>query len=233
MSGTEGKYFTVMIMLPEGTIFTRLPDSIDRVELRFLDAIRFGVESADLSYKRLFRQLLDVAKLDSEARIPASAYTEVMADAWSVVDAMHRLKELLERTPKLKGAGALNELRNSFHHAREDFLALAANHTAVWGIVAWCVPISANHGRVFNMVPGTLIGGDYAMLNPAGKVVEGPIDLITLTAFTRHANLTDLHRRMAKLVTYLEQAVGDRVAGMSGSICDVLVSMDARNEATE
>ena len=227
-------------MLPTDTIFTRLPAELDRVELRFLDAIRFGIESADLSYRRLCAHLLEVTRLDQvKGELPKGIFTATISDAWAVVDTMHRLKELLERTPRLKqkapevalfirDAEVLNDLRNSFHHAREDFLKMPPNETAIWGVVSWCVP-AKDHVKIFSLVPGTVFEGGYPALDPRGHIVVGPLDLVTLTAFTKKAELSGIYRKMARLAAHLEAAVAKRVTGMGGSMCDMCYAIDMHN----
>lgn len=230
-------------MLQDDTIFRRLPDKLDRVELRFLEAIRFGIQSADLSFRRLYSQLLTVTKLhDGKSEIPKEVFPSALADAWAFLDTAHRLKEVIERTPNLKlkapeialfmrAVETLNELRNSFHHAREDFFKIDANETAIWGVVAWCVPRAADHGTMFTLVPGTLFEGSYPMLNPIGHTINGPLDMVTLIAFTRRADLSDVYRKMGRLTEHLEIEVVNRTDGMGGSMCDALMSMDMQSHA--
>jgi hypothetical protein len=231
------------LMLRDDTIFRRLPDKLDRVELRFLEAIRFGIQSADLSYRRLGSQLIGITKLcDEKGEIPKDAFPAAISDAWTFVDAAHRLSEVVERTPNLKlkapaialfmrAAETLNELRNSFHHARQDFFAIDVNETAIWGVVAWCVPRSSNHGTIFTLVPGTMFEGNYPMLNPVGHTINGPVDMVTLIAFTRKADLSDIYRKLAGLADHLETELDKRMTGMGGSMCDGLVSADMKSHA--
>ncbi len=229
-------------MLTKNTVFRRLPVNLDRVELRFLEGIRFGIETADLSFRRLCNLLLEVTQLAaSRSDIPEGVYPAAIADAWAAVDSMHRLKELLERTPGLKlqtpevvlflrAAKELNDLRNSFHHARADFYRLPLHETAIWGVLTWCAPIG-DHIAVLGLVPGTIIEGYYPALNPLSQVVQPPLDLVTIKAFAKTAQLSDLHRKMARLAAHLESEVADRIAGMDGSRCDMLVSFDVHPES--
>lgn len=228
-------------MLSENTVFRRLPANLNRVELRFLDGIRFGIETADLSFGRLHNLLLEVTQLAaSRSDIPERVYPAAIADAWATVDSMHRLKELLKRTPGLKqgtpevalfvrAADELNGLRNSFHHAREEINQLPPRETAIWGVINWCAP-AGDHITMLGLVPGTVTEGNYPALNPLGQIVLPPLDLVTIKAFARTAQLSDLHRKMARLTAHLESKVADRIAGMGGSGCDMLLCLDVHPE---
>lgn len=230
-------------MLSDDTVFRRLPAKLDHVELRFLDGIRFGIETADLSFRRLYELLVEVTeRAASRSEIPAAIYPAAIADAWAAIDSMHRLKELLERTPQLKkntpevalfarAAEELNELRNSFHHAREDFHRLSPRETAIWGVVSWCVP-AGEHITVLGLVPGTITEGNYPALNPLGKVVQPPVDLIAIKAFGQTAQLSRLHRNLRQLAAHLESEVVNRIVGMNGSRCDMLVCFDVAPTVT-
>ena len=91
----------------------------------------------------------------------------------------------------------------------------------------WCAA-AEQEVQMLALAPGTIVDGQYPALNPLGQEVEVPIDLITMKAFGRSAQLSGLHRRIGKLATYLEADLRNRMTGTDGSICDVMFGMTVK-----
>ncbi len=111
-------------MIPTDSPLRLLPQSTDPRQRLILDAIRIAAQCVDISYRRL------VENLENGRRDPESAHVDgiaAMLDAWSVVDSVHRLRELAQALPKwrsrapskqvfLRATAAADDLRNSIQH---------------------------------------------------------------------------------------------------------------------
>ncbi len=88
-------------IISEGSPLDRLPAGLDHAQRGWLEGLRYSVEIADLSMRRLRGLLLDLVGRASAAGesqqviLDPDAYTAVVADAWTFLDATWRLKRFL------------------------------------------------------------------------------------------------------------------------------------------
>jgi hypothetical protein len=125
-----------MIIGPE-SILRRVPSALNRVQSLYIQGIRLSIELADLAHQRLIQTLLDASEAGDTAEVPTAL---AMSDAWSIVDYIHRLRNLLRRLPAVKhkdriveyrrfknNSAPVTTLRNSIQHLENDFVKTAAD----------------------------------------------------------------------------------------------------------
>src|SRR3990170_1900754 len=89
-----------MLVPPESSL-RRVPVNLDARTVGFLDAIRYSFEIIDLAQGRLETTLERIATRP-EGHPAGALIVEATADAWLLVDSLHRLRELVQQCPGLR-----------------------------------------------------------------------------------------------------------------------------------
>ena len=109
-----------------------LPQGLDPRQRLLFDAILISAQCIDISYRRLIENL-ENGRPGSETGKPAGI--PAMLDAWSVIDSLLRLRELVQRMSRwrnrspskqifLRATTPAEELRNSIQHLDTEAEAL-------------------------------------------------------------------------------------------------------------
>src|SRR5437879_5654043 len=94
------------------------PQRISEQQIVLLDGIRYSADMAGIAIDRLWAQLCFIDSTERE--IEPSDIAAAALDAWSIIDAAHRMSDLVENLP-----GLPNSLwRRIFRQRIEDVLAL-------------------------------------------------------------------------------------------------------------
>jgi hypothetical protein len=159
----------------------RTMGGIDPQQAVSLEAIGFGLDVVDMVYRRLAALLRS-----SLPPLPLA-----FADAWVIVDWMHRLDGLVEGCRGLssrdeavddfRNASRLVEnLRHIYQHPREELRSTAATRRSLWGHLAW--QLEGKDGQeVIQITPfSRWEGGDFRL--PAGAELppRSPVDRVSL-----------------------------------------------------
>jgi hypothetical protein len=116
------------------------------------------------------------------------ANVHAVTNAWSVIDAGHRLRVLVRKLPGLKHGPAVvsflqvaeqvEPLRNGAALGRCD-RGVTGNGRPVRGVLSWvnADPPDAKCFSVRGLLAGTMAPTSASMVNPMGRVVEVPIGL--------------------------------------------------------
>jgi hypothetical protein len=118
-----------------------------RTLLLCLDGIRFATDIALLSHARV-RTALDTIEPMVSQGVPSVAIVPVIADAWSMVDAIHRLGALIGATPlipkqedgalaMLRLASSSEPLRHHVQHLNKEVHKLPNTAPPLMGAVTW------------------------------------------------------------------------------------------------
>ena len=154
------------------------PVEISEQQIVLLDGIRYSADMAAISLERLWAKL---CSMDREMDAASSAdIAEAALDAWSIVDASHRLVDLLDALPGLpkrpwkrvfrdRMVDAL-ALRNAWQHQPTEAVTTVEMRGQAWGALAWVKHDGPNPtSRWFLAVAGTefkgsqfIFGGPYA-----------------------------------------------------------------------
>ena len=113
----------------------RIPAKLNDEQTLFLDAIRYSIEMTDASYSQLKRTLLNITK-KGQLHTTLSLYTvKAIKDAWSIIDTVNRLRELLINMPGIekgapgrvifmKNTAEVKSLRNIIQYLNKKFSPL-------------------------------------------------------------------------------------------------------------
>jgi hypothetical protein len=200
-------------MIRRESILHQLPVKLDRKQTVFLDGVTYSVQMADLAHTRLQNTLIN----------DNPDHTSAVLDAWSIVDSLHRLRELLNQMPGVKrnsptlqifqrNTTQIEAMRHGVQHLRGEIDTLVAQNKPVWGSLSWVKPVGEREVDVGLLVAGTL--SDYKglpMVNPAGKSVSPPVDLITLTAYGHTVCLSEAMEYVERLVRKIEEQLHEKI----------------------
>ncbi len=237
------------MIIGKDSALRRVPDGIDRRQAVFLDGIRYSVEMADLAYGRLRSGLWALSSEDGmdDAQGQVSPFVEPFLDAWSIVDSVHRLRQLLEQMPGLKKAKSppyqlflrktspVEQFRHAIQHLRNELDRMSSQRWPVWGVLDWVAVIDPNEGllRCCVMTPGKIIDGKYPVCNPLGKEIERPVDHITLQYKQDRLGLSDTMRSVASVITPMQESLARQFQGMASTGSDLVVRTDMQVEVEQ
>ena len=173
----------------------------------FLSSIRVTIEMIDIAYARLLETLGQLTATEKVGPNLGRLASEALLDAWSIVDAIHRLRELLDQMPGLaqsrsyglqvfkRRTADFETLRNSVQHLRGELSGMAEKGQAAWGVLSW---LAATESDLTTLRACALIVGGHHRKTPMFPVpVAGKLRII-LT----HKNLeVDLSTAVAEVAT--------------------------------
>lgn len=202
-------------MIAADSPLRRLPEALDPKLTLFLDGIRHAAEFAHFAYQRLISRLTQLA-LNSREGNSRGGFTEPFLDAWSVVDAIDRLRSLLNLAPGfdrtaasfsfqfLEETQSIRSLRNVADHIgqRADYV-ISKQGTAL-GILSWVTVRTEKHFMSCTIRPGTLRASRTPVINPIDKSIVLPTGLVTLSAGEHSADLTEVMEWTSRIVKSIE-----------------------------
>lgn len=223
----------------------RIPPQLNRRQTLFLDGIRFSIEMADLAHSRL-RETLYYLAVNCPNAADHLKFISALQDAWSIVDSVHRLRGLLNHAPgfKQKAPGQnlfmrktaeIEDLRNVVQHLNEKIdRTVIPQQVPLMGVLSWLAVVDPEQrvSKSCALVAGTMYDKqNHAFVNPAGKKVSLPVDLITLTASGHSACLSKVMEYVAALAAELEEQLESQFtdlppAGADMVMCAVLREAD-------
>ena len=192
-------------MISKDSVLRRLPTAIDKKQSLFLDGIRHSVEIASLAYNRLKRILTKIAEEQINEEERGALYTPAFLDAWAIVDAIDRFRTLDNQFPHaiieepknqessgLSDFSAIRNVRNVADHLSQRMDYVLSKKGTALGILSWCTMTSVEKKECVScsIIPGTVGKRTGPLVNPAGKNIELPTGLITLTAGEHTADLS-------------------------------------------
>lgn len=208
------------------SVLRRLPPTLTPVQMVALDVVSHASDIVSLSGQRLRSTLTDIAIARQATGIQiASAF----ADAWSVVDAVDRIRSMVRLLHKHLGrefkevtkdfdhtTQSIRELRNLTDHLPGQVDRVVASNMPAIGRLSWITVESTQ--RVLSCVldPGTARTTKKSMKLPlGGRSIVVPTGAILLSAGGSQAYLEDAAAAVAELVGLLEAYV-EQVAAGSG-----------------
>jgi len=176
------------------------PKALQR--LLFIDGIHYSILMIRLAYGRLQSELLALSRdYDNKSLKGVQALSEeertayivsAMSNAWNIIDLMHKLIQLLSKTPNLKQnrpelqlfyrrTKRIEQFRNSIQHLNEEITNYVKDKVPSWGTLNWVAKLDESTDFVlFSLMPGDIFERATPLTNPIGKEIEIPIGLITL-----------------------------------------------------
>lgn len=201
------------MLVPSDSILRRLPENLNVRQVLFYDGIRYSLDMADEAYVMTRDSLLRY----SEIRPPDAAdLTKALLGAWSFVDCVHRLHMLLRQTRGMKNTPQLKlfkaklaeveDFRHGVQHLDGTLQDLDPEQPA-WGCLAWFVAGPEKRHLLCTAVPGSTKDMLVQTVDPFGKELRRPLDLIELDAFGKRISLTDLHDALIDFTPRFEKAI--------------------------
>ena len=229
-----------MPLIPFDSPLRNLPRELNERQKVSYDGIRLAIQMIDVASQRLYQDLGRISEktvqLGSEEA--SLLFASCTADAWSIVDNAGRLHLLLTTTPNLKLTAELKEhlgalkgvdpFRNGFQNLKKLLGEAEKQQHPILGTISWVwsAEASSEPVRVFTMVPGSLRARSNRALNPAGLPLTRPLDSVTLDAFGKKLNLSDLVRTAGALAGELDLSLKNSYGTESGGGADLLFSME-------
>jgi hypothetical protein len=219
------------MILADDSPLNRIPPLQDTVLVQLLDGVRYSIGMADLSYQRLESSMARVFEPEPQVN---RICVEAFLDAWSFVDAVNRLRNLLEVTvrkrviPQVRvfigETETYKDLRNDVQHLETELRKKKRAEAekakadgedeappwmlgmpATWGTLACLGPTDdASKAKFAVLVPGTR---SYATSNfgiAGAPYPARPADSITLTAHGKQVRLTETHQAIERVTRAIE-----------------------------
>lgn len=177
----------------------------------FHDGIYYSVEIARRIYDDLVERCHTLGQFQFDN--PIDLGERAIADAWSIIDSLHRIRRLLEDMPGLKPnspqlqlfyrkTSCLKSLRDSIQHLDEYLDKYALYKIPAWGRLSWVYPINEYRYKACMIAPGDIQPDWKLYPSHYGRKMRSPIDFITLTG-NREVCLTEMIDALEQLVPWL------------------------------
>jgi hypothetical protein len=189
----------------------------------FLDGIEFSIDMGEIGYQRLLAALAaHSARSASGKSVNRLLTAEIFLEAWSLVDIVNRLRVLIQHTPGLKRTPAIVSflkqteevlgLRNFIQHLDTGAPEVAKTGFPIWGSLSWVwgtvEEVERGEFAIMLLIPGRLARSEgHPMVNPVGKKISPPVDMITLTAAGETVNLSRIRDALCQFRGRFDKAV--------------------------
>jgi hypothetical protein len=184
---------------PRGLTTSKAAPRLSRKQMYILDGIRYSAEMAHIAYERLatLLQMIAASRTEPTTRDIATA----MLDAWSIVDAAHRFRDLVAQLPGLSHStwtrlleartADVAELRNCVQHQIGEIAGLIQGGGQIWGYLSWTEVREGQYtGKWLMLTAGSdYVGDRWLFVGPASLPFEVPPGRIRLNAFERQVYL--------------------------------------------
>ena len=206
------------------------------------DAVRYAFDATHLSWIRLLQNLASVMRqFEAGDRSMGEQATYALVDAWSVVDNLWRVHQVVNKLPYFKKAPELRALlkqivkikesRNGLQHIDGEFQNCASSGIPLWGSLGWVWTPDGDpvvQGKIFGLWAGAMrSGGRVPLINPFGQRLTRPIGLVTVSAFGETANLSEYMRIAVEIGRRVDAALRQNASGVqAGGGADVIFSAD-------
>jgi hypothetical protein len=217
--------------------FRRMPVDMPRRQILYFDALRLSAEMAGLAFERLEDLLRGLSQQQEGLR--ANEAVRALVDAYSVIDAVHRFRDLIQVTPGLKHNSAfqlfmrqtehVRDLRRIVQHLNREVDRIAREAWAALGTLTWLGPSAVHDGPPTSYIlqAGTFYAGQWThgpMIDTYSCLPEGQISDISLATAGFRVNLSAIVHRLRIMVQSLEGPLEAFAAGKERFGSDVLLS---------
>lgn len=233
------------MIIDENSPLRRLP-VLNREQTLFLDGIRYSIEMADLAYCRLKETLYEMS-INCGNQLPnkhihVNIVSSVL-DAWSIIDSLDRLRGFLHCAefvkkdslpnddPLKQNFNTVRNLRNSIQHIPGNVDKLISKNQTILGSLSWytCLDSKEMKGLSCTFAAGTVLQNSaLPFVNPAGKNIELPVDIITLSASGYSVCLSELMKYIKLMVMDIEKQLSQQTLGLPKAAADFIVCAHMR-----
>jgi len=214
-------------MLSPESPFRRLPVNLPRRQVMFADALRLSAEMAAYSYQNLERLLKDLVLRDRTEQIEG-ATIQAIVNAYGVIDAANRFREVLRRFPGLKknavfrvfkrATASVEALRNVIQHINSELHDIGDKKSSALGTLTWLGPSENNDSppTAWILQPGSSYPGEIThgpMIDLDAQVAPGEISQIHLVTSGARVDLPDVIKRIGSMIKSLEPSMKEQSSG--------------------
>lgn len=237
------------MVLGDDSPLRRLPEAMLPKQAMLFNGIRFCGEVVLSCMPSLRSSLLQIATT-GEAGASAPA---VMTLAWSVVDAVNRMRMLLQEMDSsgwvTRSDGFLSDLttlegarrvRNALQHLDEriDKHSTGESVPPVWGSLRWFAFTELDDdgtlcgGESCVLVPGSVMTtAEIGLANPIGQEFRSVVDEIGVEMFGEAVSISELERAVERVIHRLESSLREQVdASLPTRGADLLVMVSMRGD---
>lgn len=203
-----------MPLVPLDSPLRRIPTTVERRDVLFLDGIRYCFEAFELTSLRLAQGLHSMGHRDDSAMPLGPQIVELTTDAWTMIDVVHRLRELLQQVPKLKKntpelqlfirkTESIEKMRHYFQHFRTEISSFAERGMPLWGTLSWIFDKGDSNGPENHLlIPGTFFKDVQATGCTFDTHENCYVERVVLHAGPKKVDLADLNDTVAKFVEW-------------------------------
>ena len=188
--------------------------NINKVPL-FYDGIYYCVKMARSAYKSLVEILCELALTNCKGKELEDLAEPAVVEAWSIVDSLNRLYQLLNHTPRLKQNAPelvsfyrkikpIEDLRHSIQHLDKYLEQYSRDKIPAWGRLSWVCPISQTRYMACMILLGDYQPNPSLMPSHLGENMRKPIDFITLTT-KNSVCLTHMIDALDRIMPWLDE----------------------------
>jgi hypothetical protein len=217
----------------------RLPVGLSREQTLCIDGVRMSAEIVDLAHSRLMEDLRRLSEPDCPQAVRHERLVPAVQDAWTIIDAVHRIRKLLQRMPHVKKSSPplqvflrvssdVDPLRHIVQHLDTELPRMVILGAPVWGTLSWLVLLDRAVWRVRSctIATGTAFDAVYEMRNPAGKTFRQKVDHITLSSSGKAVDISDVYYALAKFVRSMEATLAATLTGVTTFGSDLLTVLE-------
>mgnify|MGYP006873467032 CR=1 FL=1 len=221
------------MLIPHDSPLRTLPESLDRRSVLFLDGIRYAIQIFDLASSRLGGTLHQLSQIKENSPELADGISSAIADAWTMIDSTHRLRELLEQLPGLKKkepalqlflkrTSKVEDLRNFFQHFRNEIDTFTELGLPLWGTLSWVyTDRETGRSQQYSIAPGTFFDGVGIHSCTYDRFHHKFVERVLFQAGTERIDLADLNDWMTDFVEWYSEWFRVRFDGTERYISDV------------
>jgi hypothetical protein len=216
----EAQVRPAILLADHSPLCDAMPPLLNIRQMMVLDGITTSVDVIMIAYRDLQAALLEFHRSADQRRPPSRALrVSATMNAWTLVDAAHRLGLLVPRlrglkhgpavTSLLKAVAPVEPFRHVVQHLNEKIPQLLSDCQPIWGSLSWVYRESpqAEMARIAMLMPGAARAPvERPLVDPRGKRIEIPIGLITLAAAGETVCLSDIVSAVRRFAARLERA---------------------------
>lgn len=227
-----------MLFLPDDSPLRNPPASMEPKQLVAFDGLRYVLDMLGIAYSQLLEDLYRLSVDFPNTRLDKQVVASAFLNAWSIVDNLYRLYQLLHRVPRLKRTPPLEvylraiseveNLRHGVQHLDARLSECVSASVPVWGTLQWFYFPGApeDGGIAMTLVSGAVRSGHGGVINPLGKSCSIPVGLVTLDAFGKAIDLSNLMNRTSKMALGFDKNLRKAVGSAPTGGADILIGIE-------
>lgn len=217
-------------MLKPDSSLKRVPSNTTKKQAFFIDGIRHSVEIIDTAYKRLRDNLTSIAYNPPHGAQLQSIYPLIFLDAWAMVDAVDRFRQLYLQIPGIKfntnqsnqpslreATQPFRDIRNIADHLAQRADFVVSKDAAALGTITWLTGFQVKPTLLWfcSIRPGTISAEPQPISRQIDSKIDWPTGRITLSSCGIEANLSEVLQHIKYRATHLEDQL-DKVFSQPG-----------------